>query len=186
MDSMEHVIHTPLTKETVMSLAAGDSVKINGTIYTARDAAHKRMIELLEKGEELPFDVCNQIIYYVGPCPARAGSVIGPAGPTTSSRMDAYAPKLIDIGLTGMIGKGLRSSEVVNAMIKNHAVYFGAVGGLGALLAKSIIKAEVIAFPELGTEAVRRLEIRDFPAIVAIDCLGKNYYEIGRQLNRAD
>lgn len=174
-------IQTPLTKEKVESLKAGDIVKISGTIYTARDAAHKRMIELLKEGKELPFDIKDQIIYYVGPCPARPGEIIGSAGPTTSSRMDAYAPKLIKLGLTGMVGKGMRSTEVVEAMIKNKAVYFGAIGGAGALLSKSIIDEEVIAFADLGTEAVRKLKVKDFPAVVVIDSKGNNLYEIGRK-----
>ncbi len=174
-------INAPLTEETINSLKAGDTVSISGTIYTARDAAHKRMIALLEEGKELPFDIQGQVIYYVGPCPAKPGQVIGSAGPTTSSRMDAYAPKLIELGLKGMIGKGLRSKEVVQAMTQKGAVYFGAIGGAGALIARSIIKEEVIAFPELGPEAVRKLEVKDFPAVVIIDSQGNNLYESGRE-----
>ncbi|HHW48550.1 MAG TPA: Fe-S-containing hydro-lyase [Clostridiaceae bacterium] len=174
-------IQTPLTKEKVKQLKAGDNVSISGTIYTARDAAHKRMISLIEEGKSLPFDVKDQIIYYVGPCPARPGQVIGSAGPTTSGRMDAYAPTLISMGLTGMIGKGLRSKEVIDSMIKYGAVYFGAIGGAGALIASTIESEEVIAFPDLGTEAIRKLVVRDFPATVVIDCYGNNLYEIGRK-----
>lgn len=178
---MSKKILAPLDDSQIENLKAGDVVLISGTIYTGRDAAHKKMIELLKAGKELPFDVKNQIIYYVGPCPAREGQVIGSAGPTTSSRMDAYAPTLIDLGLKGMIGKGLRSKSVVDAIIKNKSVYFGAVGGAAALISKSIVKEEVIAFEELGTEAVRRLEVKDFPAIVIIDKDGNNLYELGRQ-----
>jgi len=174
-------IETPLTKEMVKNLKAGDTVSINGEVYAARDAAHKRMVELVDKGMELPFDAQNQIIYYVGPCPARPGKIIGSAGPTTSSRMDAYAPRLIELGLTGMIGKGLRSREVIEAMMRWGAVYFGAIGGAGALIAKTVVSEEVIAFPELGPEAVRRLTVRDFSAIVIIDSSGNNLYETGRQ-----
>lgn len=174
-------INAPLTEEAIGSLKAGDTVSISGTIYTARDAAHKRMIALLEEGKELPFDIQGQVIYYVGPCPAKPGQVIGSAGPTTSSRMDAYAPKLIELGLKGMIGKGLRSKEVVQAMTQKGAVYFGAIGGAGALIARSIVKEEVIAFPELGPEAVRKLEVKDFPAVVIIDRQGNNLYESGRE-----
>jgi fumarate hydratase subunit beta len=177
---MLHVIETPLNKEKARNLKAGDMVKINGVIYTARDAAHKRMMHLLNEGKELPFDIKDQVIYYVGPCPARPGEVIGSAGPTTSSRMDAYAPKLIELGQTGMVGKGLRSKEVIDAMKQYGAVYFGAIGGAGALIAKSIVSEEIIAFPELGPEAIRRLTVKDFPAIVIIDSRGNNLYETGR------
>ncbi len=177
---MNHIIETPLTKETVRNLKAGDTVTISGTIYTARDAAHKQMMHLISQNESLPFNIKNQIIYYVGPCPSKQGCVIGSAGPTTSSRMDAYAPKLIELGLVGMIGKGLRSKEVIDAMIKHGAVYLGATGGAGALLAKAITSQEIIAFPELGTEAIRKLTVKDFPATVIIDCLGNNLYETGR------
>lgn len=173
-------IQAPLTEEAAKNLKAGDTVSISGVIYTARDAAHKRMIALLEEGKELPFDIRGQVIYYVGPCPAKPGQVIGSAGPTTSSRMDAYAPRLIQLGLKGMIGKGLRSREVVEAMKLQGAVYLGAIGGAGALIARSIIKEEVIAFPELGPEAVRKLEVKDFPAVVIIDSQGNNLYETGR------
>ena len=168
---------TPLTKETVRTLRAGDTVLLSGTIYTARDAAHKRMVESLERGEPLPFDIKDAVIYYVGPTPAPPGRVIGSAGPTTSGRMDAYAPRLIGEGLTGMIGKGFRTAEVVEAMKTCTAVYFAATGGAGALLASRIETAEVIAWEELGTEAVRRLTVRDFPLTVVIDCEGNNLYE---------
>lgn len=173
-------IETPLDKSAVMALKAGDIVSINGIIYTARDAAHKKMAELISRGEKLPFDVKGQIIYYAGPCPAAPGQVIGPAGPTTSGRMDAYTSALLELGLSGMIGKGLRSDEVVAAMIKHKAVYFGATGGAAALIAKSIKSAEIIAFPELGPEAVRKLVVEDFRAIVVIDSLGNNLYITGR------
>lgn len=179
-----NTIKTPLTKERVRQLRAGDTIKINGTIYAARDAAHKLMINLINEGKELPFDIKDQIIYYVGPCPAKPGKVIGSAGPTTSGRMDAYAPKLIDLGLNGMIGKGLRNEKVIEAMKKNGAVYFGATGGAGALIAQSIIKEEVIAFPELGPEAIRRLTVKDFPVTVIIDSEGNNLYEKGREKYR--
>lgn len=165
---MPIVINTPLTKDKVDNLKAGDSVLINGIIYTARDAAHKRMCE----SKEFPFDIKNQIIYFAGPAPAKEGAVIGSCGPTTSSRMDAYSPFLIENGLTGMIGKGERSKSVIDAMIKNKAVYFGAIGGAGALIAKSVKSAEVIAYDDLGTESIRKLEVENFPAVVIIDCNG--------------
>ncbi|MDP4182067.1 MAG: Fe-S-containing hydro-lyase [Bacillota bacterium] len=179
---MEYTINTPLTDEVINTLRIGDTVNITGTIYTARDAAHKRMISMLNEGKDLPFDIKNQVIYYVGPCPARPGHVIGSAGPTTSSRMDAYAPKLIELGLKGMIGKGLRNKDVISAMTQYKAVYFGATGGAGALLAKSIINEEVIAFPDLGAEAIRKLQVVKFPTIVIIDCYGNNLYDSGRKL----
>ncbi len=174
-------IETPFTKEAAMKLKAGDAVEINGIIYAARDAAHRRLIEMLDDGRELPFDIKDQIIYYVGPCPARPGKVIGSAGPTTSGRMDAYAPSLMELGLTGMIGKGLRSKQVLDAMMRNGAVYFGAIGGVGALLSKCIIAEEIIAFPELGPEALRKLTVRNFPATVVIDSAGADLYKIGRE-----
>jgi len=174
-------LETPLDKETVRKLKAGDEVRINGIIYAARDAAHKRMIELLHAGKGLPFDIRNQVIYYVGPCPARPGMVIGSAGPTSSYRMDAYTPELIRLGLTGMIGKGLRNDEVVSAMTEYGAVYFGALGGAGALIAKSVVSEETIAFPELGPEALRKLHVKDFPAIVVIDSYGNDMYVIGKK-----
>ena len=177
---MEKRITTPLTLEKTRDLHCGDNVLISGVIYTGRDAAHKRLVELLQQGKELPLDVKDAIIYYVGPAPAQPGKVIGSAGPTTSYRMDAYAPALLDIGLKGMIGKGKRSPEVIESMKKNGAVYFGAIGGAGALLAKCIKKAEVIAYEDLGAEAIRRLEVEDLPAVVIIDSEGNNLYEQGR------
>lgn len=177
---MEKKITTPLTVEKTRDLHCGDNVLISGVIYTGRDAAHKRLCELLAEGKELPIDVKDAIIYYVGPAPAQPGQVIGSAGPTTSYRMDAYAPDLLNIGLKGMIGKGKRSPEVVDAMKKNGAVYFGAIGGAGALLAKCIKKAEVVAYEDLGAEAVRRLEVENLPAVVIIDSEGNNLYEQGR------
>ncbi len=170
---------TPLSDEDVLKLKAGDNVLITGVIYTGRDAAHKRMIEALERGEELPFDVKGQIIYYVGPSPARPGRPIGAAGPTTSYRMNPYAPKLIALGLKGMIGKGKMSDEVKQHCQKYKAVYFGAVGGCGALLSQRIKKAEVIAYEDLGPEAVRRLEVEDFPVIVVYDAHGGDLEEMG-------
>lgn len=178
---MDKKITTPLTKEKVKELKAGDSVLISGVIYTARDAAHKRLVDLLEKGENLPIDVKDTIIYYVGPSPAKPGEVIGSAGPTTSYRMDPYAPKLLDIGLKGMIGKGLRSKEVIESMKKNDAVYFAAIGGAAALMGKSIKKAEVVAYEDLGSEAIRRLEVEDLPVVVVIDSEGNNLYELGQK-----
>lgn len=177
-------IKTPFTMNDVKSLKAGDAVLISGTIYAARDAAHKKLIGLINEEKELPFDVRDQIIYYVGPCPAGPGHVIGSAGPTTSGRMDAYAPVLIERGLTGMIGKGLRSEQVVSAMVRYGAVYFGATGGAGALLAKTIIAEEITAFPELGTEALRKLTVKDFPATVIIDSSGTDLYKTGRERYR--
>ena len=173
-------ITTPLTREAVRNLKAGDSCLISGVIYTARDAAHKRLCELVAAGKELPLDVKDSIIYFVGPTPAKPGQAIGSAGPTTSYRMDAYSPTLIEQGLTGMIGKGKRGPEVVQAMKEYGAVYFGAIGGCGALLSKCIKKAEVIAYEDLGAEAIRRLEVEDFPAIVIIDSEGNNLYETGK------
>jgi fumarate hydratase subunit beta len=182
---MKYTLEAPFDDEKIKMLKAGDTVSINGIIYTARDAAHKKMISLINEGKPLPFDIRNQIIYYVGPCPARPGEVIGSAGPTTSSRMDAYAPKLIELGLKGMIGKGLRSKAVVDAMKMHNAVYLGAIGGAGALIARSIVAQEVIAFPELGTEAIRKLTVKDFPAIVIIDSNGDDLYRTGRDKYRA-
>lgn len=173
-------ITTPLTKNVITSLKAGDVVSISGVIYTARDAAHKKMIEALDRGEKLPFDIKDQIIYYVGPCPAKPGKVIGPAGPTTSGRMDAYTPRLLQLGLGGMIGKGARNKEVIDSIVRNKSVYFGATGGAGALIARCIVSQEVIAYPELGPEALRRLEVVNFPATVIIDSQGNNLYEIGK------
>ena len=173
-------ITTPLTREKVRGLKSGDSVLLSGVIYTARDAAHKRLCELVAQGKELPMDVKDSIIYFVGPTPARPGEAIGSAGPTTSYRMDAYSPTLIEQGQTGMIGKGKRSPEVVAAMKEHGAVYFGAIGGCGALLSDCIKKAEVIAYEDLGAEAIRRLEVENFPVIVIIDSEGNNLYETGR------
>ncbi|MDE6851971.1 MAG: Fe-S-containing hydro-lyase [Lachnospiraceae bacterium] len=174
---MEKYMTTPITEEIVSELNAGDYVYITGTIYTARDAAHKRLYEALQKGEEIPIDLKNNTLYYLGPSPAREGQVIGSAGPTTSSRMDKYTPLLLEKGLKGMIGKGKRSPEVIEAMEKNHAVYFAAIGGAGALLSKCIKKAEVIAYEDLGTEAIRKLEVEKFPVIVVIDERKKNLYD---------
>lgn len=177
-------INTPLTQEMLKSLKAGDNVLISGVVYTGRDAAHKKMVESLETGGDFPFEMKDQMIYFVGPTPAKEGQVIGSAGPTTSGRMDAYSPKLIAAGLTGMIGKGLRSAEVIQSMKKHGAVYFGAIGGAGALISKRIVSAEVIAYPELGPEAIRRLVVKDFPVIVIIDSEGNNLYEIGKMQYR--
>lgn len=174
---MEKHITAPIKKEEVADLKAGDYVYITGTIYTARDAAHKRMQETLDKGESLPITMEGNLIYYMGPSPAREGRPIGSAGPTTASRMDKYAPQLLDLGLAGMIGKGKRSEAVKDAIIRNGAVYFAAVGGAGALLSKSITVSEVVAYDDLGTEAIRRLEVVDFPVIVVIDKDGNNLYE---------
>ena len=174
---MDRHIKAPLNDDEVKILKAGDYVYISGTIYTARDAAHKRMYEALQNGQEVPMPLKNNIVYYMGPSPAREGRPIGSAGPTTSSRMDKYAPLLMDQGLKGMIGKGKRSKEVIDAIVRNEAVYFAAVGGAGALLSKSILSSEVIAYDDLGTEAIRKLEVKDFPAIVVIDKDGNNLYE---------
>ena len=174
---MEKYIKAPLEKEVIKTLRAGDYVYITGTIYTARDAAHKRIDETLQEEKKLPIPLKDEIIYYMGPSPARKGMIIGSAGPTTASRMDKYTPKLLDKGLGGMIGKGKRSQEVVDAIIRNKSVYFAAVGGAGALLSKCIQKSEVLAYDDLGTEAIRRLTVKNFPAIVVIDCEGNNLYE---------
>lgn len=175
---MEDYITTPLTESKVESLSAGDYVYLTGTIYTARDAAHMRMYEEIKKGHTPPFNITDSIIYYMGPTPEREGQVIGSAGPTTSSRMDKYTPTLLDLGLKGMIGKGIRNKEVISSMVKNKAVYFAAVGGAGALLSKKIIKSKVIFYEDLGTEAIRELYVEDFPVIVAIDSKGNNLYEM--------
>lgn len=174
---MEREIKAPIDRETAKSLRAGDYVKITGTIYTARDAAHKRMIETLDKGEELPVDINGTTIYYLGPTPAREGRPIGSAGPTTASRMDKYTPRLLDMGMVGMIGKGKRTKEVLDAVVRNGSVYFAAVGGAGALLSKRILASEVVAYDDLGTEAIRKLTVEDLPVIVVIDSLGNNLYE---------
>ena len=173
-------ITTPLTRDKVRELKAGDSCLISGVIYTARDAAHKRLCELVAQGKELPMDVKDNIIYFVGPTPAKPGQAIGSAGPTTSYRMDAYSPILIEQGLTGMIGKGKRGPEVVDAMKKHGAVYFGAIGGCGALLSECIKEAEIVAYEDLGAEAIRRLVVKDFPVVVIIDSEGNNLYETGK------
>ena len=174
---MEQHIKAPMNREDAGKLKAGDYVYITGTIYTARDAAHKRMYEALEKGEALPMEMKNNIIYYMGPSPAREGRPIGSAGPTTASRMDKYTPALLDMGLIGMIGKGKRSDAVRESIVRNGAVYFAAVGGAGALLSKSIKASQVIAYDDLGTEAIRKLEVENFPVIVVIDSEGNNLYE---------
>lgn len=174
---MDQHILAPINKEELAKLQAGDYVYITGTIYTARDAAHKRMQEALDKGENLPIELKENLIYYMGPSPARDGRPIGSAGPTTASRMDKYAPRLLDLGLAGMIGKGKRSQMVADAVVRNGAVYFAAVGGAGALLSKSIVKSEVVAYDDLGTEAIRKLEVKDFPVIVVMDKDGNNLYE---------
>lgn len=173
-------IKSPLSEETVERLKAGDQVLITGVIYTARDAAHKRLVEALDKGEKLPFDLANQTVYYMGPSPAKPGQVIGSAGPTTSGRMDSYAPSLMAAGLKGMIGKGNRTQAVKDAMKKYKAVYFAAIGGAGALISKSIKKAEVIAYEDLGAEAIRRLEVENFPATVINDIYSDDLYEQGK------
>ena len=174
---MDRHITAPINKETARSLHAGDYVYITGTMYTARDAAHKRMYEILQKGGELPVDWKDQVIYYMGPSPAREGRPIGSAGPTTASRMDKYAAQLLDLGLGAMVGKGKRSQAVIDAIVRNGSVYFAAVGGAGALLSKCITSAEVVAYDDLGTEAIRKLTVENFPAIVVIDSEGNNLYE---------
>lgn len=174
---MEKHMNIPMTKEEARSLKAGDYIYLSGTIYTARDAAHKRMDEALDRGEGLPFDIRGNAVYYMGPSPAREGRPIGSAGPTTASRMDKYTPRLLDLGMGAMIGKGKRSPAVIDAIIRNGAVYFAAVGGAGAVLSKSILASEVIAYEDLGTEAIRRLTIENFPVIVVIDSQGNNLYE---------
>lgn len=174
---MEKHIHVPIKKEIIDTLQAGDYVYLTGTIYTARDAAHKRLCESIYNKERLPFDIEGQTVYYLGPSPARKGRVIGSAGPTTSGRMDKYTPILLELGMNAMIGKGKRSKEVISSIIKNGAVYFAAVGGAGALLSKCIKRSEVIAYHDLGTEAIRKLEVQDLPVIVVIDSKGENLYE---------
>lgn len=178
---MDKYINTPITKQISDELKAGDYVYLSGTIYVARDAAHKRMIEALDRGEELPIPIEDSTIYYMGPSPAREGRVIGSAGPTTASRMDKYAPRLLDLGEKAMIGKGKRSKEVIDAMKKNHAVYFAAIGGAGALLSKCIVESEVVCYEDLGAEAIRKLKVKDFPVIVVIDKDGNNLYEINQK-----
>lgn len=174
---MDKYITAPITEEVTANLKSGDFVYLSGTVYSARDAAHKRLAEAIEKGEDLPFGLKDSVVYYMGPSPAREGRPIGSAGPTTASRMDKYAPALLDLGQKAMIGKGKRSQEVIDAMIRNHAVYFAAIGGAGALLSKCITKSEVVCYEDLGAEAVRRLEVENFPVIVVIDSKGNNLYE---------
>ena len=183
---MDRHITVPLTQETTASLRAGDYVYLTGTIYTARDAAHKRMQEALGEKRELPIEMKDNVIYYMGPSPARTGRSIGSAGPTTASRMDKYAPGLLDMGLMGMIGKGKRSQAVKEAVIRNKAVYFAAVGGAGALLSRAIVSSEVIAYDDLGTEAIRKLEVKDFPVIVVMDADGNDLYETAIQKYRKE
>ena len=183
---MDRHIKAPVSKEDAVALSAGDYVYLTGTIYTARDAAHKRMKEALDRRESLPFDIRGNMIYYMGPSPAREGRPIGSAGPTTASRMDKYTPQLLDLGMGGMIGKGKRSEEVIKAIVRNKAVYFAAVGGAGALLSKCITSSEIIAYDDLGTEAIRRLEIKDFPVVVVIDSKGNNLYETAIEKYRED
>ena len=175
---MDKHIEVPFNKTVSESLNAGDYVYLSGTLYVARDAAHKRMIEALDRGEKLPFDIEDQTIYYMGPSPERPGKVIGSAGPTTASRMDKYAPRRMDLGMTGMIGKGKRTKEVADSMKKNSVTYFAAVGGAGALLSKCIVSSEVVAYDDLGTEAIRKLSVIDFPAIVVMDCHGNCLYSV--------
>ena len=177
---MEHYVNLPLTEEKARQLRCGDTVYLTGEVYTSRDAGHKRMVELLSRGEDLPFDPSNATIYYVGPSPARPGQVIGSAGPTTSGRMDAYAPRLLSVGARGMIGKGARSAEVIEAMKRYSGVYFGAIGGAGALLAKCIKKAELVAWEDLQSEALRKLWVENMPLVVVIDCEGNDLYQQGR------
>ena len=167
----------PLTEEQIENLRAGDSVLLSGKLITGRDAAHKRLFELAEKGEELPVNIKDETIYYVGPAPAKPGYVVGPAGPTSSYRMDKYAPTLMDLGLKGMIGKGARNQEVIDSIVKNHGVYFAAIGGAAALIAKSIVSEKLLCYEDLGTEAIREYEVKDFPCIVVVDCKGNNLYE---------
>lgn len=174
---MDRYIQVPITKEDAKSLKAGDYVYLTGTIYSARDAAHKRMKETMDEGNNLPIEIKDTVIYYMGPSPAREGRPIGSAGPTTSSRMDKYAPELLDMGLGAMIGKGKRSQAVLDAIVRNQAVYFAAIGGAGALLSKCILSSEVIAYDDLGAEAIRKMEVKDFPVVVVVDSEGNNLYE---------
>ncbi len=183
---MDRKINMPLSKEDALSLEYGDYVYLSGVIYTARDAAHKRMYDALNENAPLPIDIKGQTIYYMGPSPAREGRPIGSAGPTTASRMDKYAPQLMDLGLIGMIGKGKRTSAVKDAIVRNGAVYFAAVGGAGALLSKCITKSEVVAYDDLGTEAIRKLEVKDFPVIVVIDSKGRDLYEESQKQYREE
>lgn len=181
---MPKKIKLPITENDIKNLKAGDSVLLSGSIITGRDAAHKRLFELIEKNEPLPISIDGELIYYVGPAPAKPGCAVGPAGPTSSYRMDKYAPALLDRGLNGMIGKGARSQEVIDAIVRNSCVYFAAIGGAAALIAKSIKSEEILCYEDLGTEAVRRYEVEDFPCIVAVDCNGNNVYETEPQKYR--
>lgn len=178
---MEIRINTPLKEEVISKLKAGDKVLLSGTIYSARDAAHGRLIELLNQGRDIPINVENQVIYYVGPTPEKPGQIIGSAGPTTSYRMDSYAPRLLDLGLKAMIGKGARNEDVIKSIINNKAVYLGATGGAGALISKCIVKSEIVAYSDLGAEAIRKMEVKDMPLVVIIDSEGNNLYEIGKE-----
>ncbi|MBQ2991601.1 MAG: Fe-S-containing hydro-lyase [Clostridia bacterium] len=181
---MMKCIHAPLVEEELSLLRAGDSVLLSGTIYTGRDAAHKRLCSMISEAHPLPFDVRNQVIYYAGPCPAKPGEVIGSCGPTTSYRMDSYSPMLCDLGLIGMIGKGPRNPDVISAIRRNGGIYFAATGGAGALIASCVKSSKVVAFDDLGTEAIRRLEVENLPLIVAIDSFGGNLYEEGPKAYR--
>ena len=183
---MQYKLTTPVSRADLAPLKAGDTVLLSGVVYTARDAAHKRMMELLDQGKPLPFPVEGSALYYVGPTPERPGDVIGSAGPTTAGRMDKYAPKLLDLGLRAMIGKGKRSKEVHQAVVRNKAVYFAAVGGAGALLSKAVVSSQTVAYDDLGTEAIRKLEIKDFPVIVVIDTQGNDLYETAAQAYRKE
>lgn len=174
---MDQHIKTPITEQMTENLKSGDYVYLSGTIYVARDAAHKRMAEILDQGGQLPIDIKNAVVYYMGPSPAREGRPIGSAGPTTASRMDKYTPRLLDLGMKAMIGKGKRTKEVLDAIVRNKAVYFAAVGGAGALLSKCIAKSEIVCYEDLGAEAIRRIEVKNFPVIVVADCYGNNLYE---------
>ena len=182
----KRVVHVPLSKEDARTLKTGDYVYLEGTIYSARDAAHKRMSEALDRGEELPFDIKGNVIYYMGPSPAREGRPIGSAGPTTAGRMDPYTPRLLDMGMGGMIGKGKRTQDVHDAVVRNEAVYFAAVGGAGALLSQRIKKSEVIAYDDLGPEAIRKMEIEDFPVVVVMDVEGNDLYKISQEMYKKD
>ncbi len=182
----KRIVHVPLSKEDARTLKTGDYVYLEGTIYSARDAAHKRMSEALDRGEELPFDIKGNVIYYMGPSPAREGRPIGSAGPTTAGRMDPYTPRLLDMGMGGMIGKGKRTQDVHDAVVRNEAVYFAAVGGAGALLSQRIKKSEVIAYDDLGPEAIRKMEIEDFPVVVVMDVEGNDLYKISQEMYKKD
>lgn len=178
----KRILQAPFTDEAIRSLKAGDMVYISGTVYTARDAAHKRLFEMIQRGEPMPFDFSGQAVYYAGPAPAKPGKPIGSVGPTTGGRMDAYSPTLISHGLKVMIGKGTRSTEVIEAMKRHTGVYFAAIGGAAALMAKCVLSAEVVAFDELGTEAIRKLEVKELPVVVAIDCEGNDMYKLAREM----